>query len=251
MTCEETRTLLHGYLDDELDLVSSLEIERHLTGCPTCAAVLSNQRVVRTALADAALYHPAPAGLEERIRAGLRPAARRRLAFPVFSWRWAALAASVALAALLTWDVWRGSSGPSADLVARQVASDHVRSLLGPDDYLMTRKSSNQHIIKPWLSRQVGFSPVVKDLTDQGFPLLGARIDYVGGSRAAVLVYGRHRHRINLFAWPAGTETDGPVEGMTLEGIHLLSWTAGGLQYWAVSDLNEQELREFVALIRR
>ena len=38
MTCDESRLLLHAYLDDELDAAQSVEMERHVAACPACAA---------------------------------------------------------------------------------------------------------------------------------------------------------------------------------------------------------------------
>jgi anti-sigma factor RsiW len=83
----------------------------------------------------------------------------------------------------------------------------------------------------------------VQDLAPQGFPLLGGRLDYLGGRSVAALVYGRRKHVINLFVWPAGGDR-APRE-ITLHGYHAIHGAKSGMEYWAVSDLQATELRTF------
>ncbi len=44
-----------------------------------------------------------------------------------------------------------------------------------------------QRTVKPWLDRRLDFAPPVKDLVAEGFPLTGARMDYLDGRAVAVL----------------------------------------------------------------
>jgi len=98
--------------------------------------------------------------------------------------------------------------------------------------------------VKPWFAGKTDIAPPVVDLTDKGFPLLGGRLDYVDGHSAAVLVYGRRLHTINVFVWRTGTSE--PRDGsFDVRGHSLLHWTKGGLSYWAVSDAAEPELEAF------
>ena len=59
---------------------------------------------------------------------------------------------------------------------------------------------------------------------------------------------GRRNHTINLFIWPSA-----PAAGasQSRNGYHLETWSANGMTFWAVSDLNEPESKEFVSLFRR
>jgi anti-sigma factor RsiW len=240
-------------MDGELGLERSLEIEQHIGQCSACSGALEKQQALRTALANPSLYHPAPAHLRKQVQAALRRTPRRASPFPVpvVLLRSVAIAASVACIALLGWGLLRLlSSVPSpGDVLAEQVVSSHIRSLM-PGNPLGVI-SSDQHTVKPWFNGKVDFSPPVKDLADKGYPLVGGRVDYFGDRKVAVLVYQRHKHVINLLVWPAAADTGEASRDLTRQGYHLVHWTDGGLTYWAISDVNEKELQEFVELIRR
>jgi anti-sigma factor RsiW len=111
--------------------------------------------------------------------------------------------------------------------------------------------SSDQHTVKPWFKGQVTFSPPVKMLDAAGFELAGGRLDYLDRQKVAALVYKRRGHVISLFIWPAADGSARLPQALTDQGYHIIHWSDGDLTYWAASDLNEMELREFVDLIRR
>jgi anti-sigma factor RsiW len=144
--------------------------------------------------------------------------------------------------------VW-WSRPPAEDQLALQVVSSHVRSLVAANP--VDKRSSDQHRVKPWLTERLDFAvPVVKNLAEQGYPLIGGRVDYLDNRKVAALVYHRRRHVINLFVWPT-TDVDLEPQSLTERGYNLLHWISGGLSYWAISDLDESGLLEFVDLIRK
>jgi anti-sigma factor RsiW len=247
VTCEETRGLLSPYADGELDLVRAVEIERHLEGCPACAATLERTRSLSAALGDPALYHQAPPDLHRRVRAAVRRAGEpgKRLA-------WRPIVAAAAAAALVAVTLGVVFSRPSRrspeDFLARQVVDSHVRSLMA--EHLLDKKSENQHDVKPWFIGKVDVGPVVKDLSQQGFPLEGGRLDYIDGHPVAALVYRRNLHVINVFVWRSDA-TDQAPEYLARQGYHLIRWTDDGRAIWVVSELNEEELRQFAELLRQ
>jgi anti-sigma factor RsiW len=235
--------LLEAYADGELDLVSSLDVERHLAECAECAAAVESHRALRSVLTGAALSFEMPEGLEDRVRAalpGAAPLARRR----PFAGRWLAAAASLPAVMILAAALVLASRMPSpAARLDEEIVSAHVRSLMA--DHLTDVPSSDQHTVKPWFNGKLDFSPEVRDLAGDGYPLAGGRLDYLNGRGVAVLVYERHRHPINLFLWP---DTDGrpvtPAES-SLRGYNVIRWSRSGTSYAAVSDLNVAELRQF------
>ena len=169
MTCEQARNLVHAYVDGELDLVRSLDVEAHLAGCEACAREQASLRALRMAFGNGALYREAPSRLERRVRAALRDARRAEggQTFVLLRFGWvAAAAAAVALVAITVRGVLPFVA--TGDLTAREVVDDHLRSLTA--NHLADVLSSNQHTVKPWFDGRLNFTPPVEDLGVQGFP---------------------------------------------------------------------------------
>jgi anti-sigma factor RsiW len=252
MSCQEAQNLIHGYIDGELDLVRSLEIERHIEGCESCSRAYRSQQDLKRALQAVPLRFIAPQDLRGRIRESLReaeqPAQRRRAFLWLPTWRWVGAVAALALVAVMSWNLARVSRAPSGDeLVAQEVIDSHVRSLMA--NHLEDVPSSDQHTVKPWFSGKLDFSPPVQDLAKDGFPLVGGRLDYLENRPVAALVYQRRKHFINLFIWPS-THDSGQGAVMR-QGYNVLHWTQSGMTFWAASDLNSSELQEFVKLLQQ
>ncbi len=247
MTCEEIRDLLSPYADGELDLVQGMDIDRHLGECPACAAALERTRSLSEALRDPALYYQATTDLHRRVRTLGQKVSGRGTYLP-----WRPIIAAVAAAVLLVvtaWGILRDRSLPTTDeRLAREVVASHVRSLM-LESHWVDIASSDQHTVKPWFIGKVDFAPEVKDLSPQGFPLLGGRLDYIDDRPAAALVYRRGKHLINVFVWRA-TGKDGVPEVLERQGYHLVRWSDNERMVWVVSDLNIEELRQFSELLR-
>ena len=249
MDCQVTRELTQEYLDGELDLVRNLEIERHLQDCQACSRVFQNHQTLRRAITSGALYYQAPANLRKRVLSTVRKANKPETIPRLRSWRWLSVGASLAGVALLAWILAPLLIRPSADdLLAQEIISAHVRSLMA--SHLNDVSSSDQHTVKPWFNGKLDFSPPVADLADQGFPLVGGRLDYLANRPVAALVYQRRQHFINLFIWPVAAAPDTDQKTSPRQGYHLVHWTKSGMTHWAVSDLNQRELQEFARQIQ-
>ena len=256
MDCTDVRGRLHGYLDDELERSSALELERHLDSCDACRNEVARYSMLRKAIGTHATYHRAPAGLARRIRAhvargpSVAPAPRRRPWWPtgaVIAARpqWLQLGAAIAATALVTWTAALHFAGPAGDdLTAERVIAGHARSVV--TGHLADVASSDQHSVKPWLSGRLDFSLPVVDLAGAGFPLVGGRLDYLDERPVAALVYKHREHVINLFVWPLRDGETAPVRSLAKRGYNVLHWTQDGMAFWAVSDLNAAEMRSFV-----
>ncbi|MGA3074409.1 MAG: anti-sigma factor [Bryobacteraceae bacterium] len=248
MTCVPAKSLLESYLDDELDAAQRVQVAEHLASCSSCAGVHAQLLELRAGIRAHAPYYRAPAGLRERIQVSVRQADRRADRPATGFWRWMAIAAAILLAVSAAWNIALFPSRSSrVDLIARDVLSSHVRSLMGA--HLLDVPSSDQHTVKPWFNGKLDFSPDVRDFAAQGFPLIGGRIDYVSGRTVAALVYQRRKHIINVFTWPSAA-TDGSPE-LERNGYHVVHWNTNGMSWWAVSDLNAGELRQFEDLYRQ
>jgi anti-sigma factor (TIGR02949 family) len=253
MNCAKTEVMLHALLDGELDAGHAHDVEVHIADCAECDEKLDAFRAMRAAMASANLKERAPASLRARIEASLpAPSARiiplskfslpsRRSFFGGFA---VGSVASAALAATLALAVFRTDLDRS---VADDVVSAHIRSLQA--GHLMDVVTSDQHTVKPWFDGKVDVAPPVVDLTAQGFTLLGGRLDDIDGEPVASVIYQRRKHVINLFVAQRLGAEHATVTARTIQGYNVRHWTAQGLDFWAVSDLDPEELGEFVQKI--
>ncbi|WP_109124758.1 anti-sigma factor [Dyella sp. C11] len=245
MMCDDAGLLLHAYLDDELDAAGSAAMARHLEACTACKTRYEAYAVMQKALSEPVLYHRAPDALRAR---WTTPAAStvttlpaRRRVMPLAL----ATAAGFVLAMLISAPAWLhwSPSRAAGDAVMAEAISGHVRSLQG--EHLMDVVSTDQHTVKPWFEGKLDFSPRVKDLAGEGFPLVGGRLDALEGHSVAALIYKRRLHVINLFQWPADGVPASQVVAQE-HGYTVIRWTGDGLHYVAVSDVNEGDLKQFV-----
>jgi len=242
MECGEARPLIDAYRDGELPLERAAELERHLAGCAQCAELQTSRAALGAALRGKLPYHAAPPALERRVRRALAAASggeRRRAA----SAPWLRLAASFILVAGLSAALGYYAAPREASLVPEEVFSAHVRGMLSGHEGIDV-VSSDEHTVKPWFAGKLDFSPPVVDLASDGFALAGGRVDYVDGRTVAALVYRHRKHVITLFLWPT-REPARAIAASTRRGDNLVHWADGGMDYWAVSDLNAEELADF------
>lgn len=243
MTCEQVQELIHPYIDGEIDLLRNVEIEGHLAECEGCQAETQEHSNVRALVQAGAQYFSASEVLRKRIVKHVRPTPRLRST----SWRWLATAAVLilALSAVPLWLIVSERS-QSDNLLAQEVVSSHIRSMML--NHLVDVPSSDQHTVKPWFNGKLDFAPDVKDFADQGFPLVGGRLDYIDKRTVAALVYQRRKHSINLFIWPSQSASDQSAQHVSVNGYNIVHWTQSGACYWAVSDVNNTDLSEFAKL---
>jgi len=244
MNCTDVRPLLHAHSDGELDLLRSVEVDRHVKSCAACARAENALRALRSAVKTSGLPYRAPDSLRDEVRRVVigtkeRPKERPRS----FEWsgllRWFALGATAIAAVVLVLLLGSDSAG---ERVASEVITAHVRSLMA--DHLTDVASSDQHTVKPWFSGKLDFAPNVKDLAAQGFPLAGGRLDFIDGRPVAALVYRRNKHVINVFIWPVGSVRAMKVKEKNLRGYSVVNRESNGLHYCLISDLNSAELKE-------
>ncbi|OLB03452.1 MAG: anti-sigma factor [Verrucomicrobia bacterium] len=271
MNCEEATKLMDGYLDSELDPITSQKIEQHLRECPKCDQAYKIHGSLIRVIGNATPYYKVPAELREQIQSSLRdavgakdkggsgqpgqlsvprPQGERRPVLSQVPWNWLALAATIMLGALITAVFLPRMRPPNADqFLATQLIASHVRSLMA--NHLMDVPSSDQHTVKPWLDAKLDFAAPVADLSSQGFPLIGGRLDYLNNHSVAALVYQKRKHFINLFIWPTTPEDSTAQTMVEREGYHLVHWSDGDFTYWAVSDVNPSDLQNFKQLFEQ
>ncbi|HEX6440588.1 MAG TPA: hypothetical protein VF007_00270 [Stellaceae bacterium] len=237
--------LVQAELDGELDAAQAAALAVHRAGCPTCRAAAADIALAREAM-HADLYEPMPADMRVRIVDRLGVSHPERPTTPAWDWlrSWwgtgagfglgAACAAALAFLMLI----------PTEPGIIDQIVSGHIRAL--QPGHLEDVETSDRHTVKPWFDGRIDFAPPVKDLVAERFPLLGGRLDYLAGRPVAALVYGRDKHIINLFVWPAADGGAAPAPETTQrQGYNLVHWRQGGMNFWAISDVEMSQLRQF------
>lgn len=247
MMCDDAGLLLHAYLDDELDAADSAAMARHLHECAACKARYETYAIMQKALSEPSLYRRAPEALKARWTTPAPAPAATVMPLPVRRRTPMAFATAAGFVAAMlisapAWMHWLPSRGTDNAIVA-QAISGHVRSLQG--EHLMDVISTDQHTVKPWFEGKLDFSPRVKDLAGEGFPLVGGRLDALEGHSVAALVYKRRLHVINLFQWPS-EGAPAPLAVAQEHGYTVIRWTGEGMHYVAISDVNEGDLKQFV-----
>jgi anti-sigma factor RsiW len=239
MTCDEADILLHALIDGELDAGHAREVENHIATCARCAAALKTYRDMKAAVSAVDLRFTAPAQLRQRIEAAIpqsRGTSRRSLlaGFAMGSAASAMAATGIVAIVLRNDDEQR---------IASEVVSAHLRSLQA--GHLTDVLSTDQHTVKPWFNGRLDVSPPVIDLTALGFTLIGGRLDYIDGRAIGAVVYKRRAHVINLFVAQTPNATHSAARTEDVQGFNIRRWRDHGLNFWAVSDLNADELVEF------
>ncbi len=254
MRCTDCREALNALLDDQLAPDRAAAVHDHLAVCADCRREYDTLLAVSNSLKEGLVRYTAPAQLEDRIRQSIardeadieRPA----LELPEASRRWTSLvAAGLAIAiasSTLTYVIAQRRATTGA--VSDQIVASHVRALM--PGHLTDVASTNLHNVKPWFAGRVDISPPVPALDSAGFPLAGGRVDYIDGRPVATLVYMRRQHVIDVSAWPTGAPSAVPEPMGDVNGYHLVRWRRGGIELWAISDVDPHELERFVAAFR-
>jgi anti-sigma factor RsiW len=248
LNCELAQTTLHGYFDGELDAVRSAEFERHLANCPECQAALEGIASLRTLLQQSSLYEHASPDLRERIRKQLVPTADAERLPSMYSRRWFLIPTFAVLALTVFTVGWfLVQFHTQSTRITAELIDAHVRSL--QPGHLIDVQSTDQHTVKPWFDGKLDFIPPVSDYSEQGFPLVGGRLDVVDGHNVAALVYSRRKHFINLFVWPYREKKPSFVSSGSRQGYNWMTWELGDMRFCLISDAAVSDLRELKDLI--
>ena len=248
MTCRDAEPLLHARLDNELDIASSANIDQHLSECRTCAAQYEALKNLHEEIVAADLAYPPSPVLEQKLAAQFLREKKSPFSFWRRPWRDAyVMAGAAAGIAILIFSFSIARTSRETDAIGVEVLDNHLRAL--QPSHLVDVPSSDQHTVKPWFQGKTSFSPPVPDLTKDDFILIGGRLEVIHQQPAAAIVYRRRQHVVSLYVSPS-PGADAKTELRELGGYHLLHWIQNNMSYWAVSDVDTTDLRQFADLIR-
>jgi anti-sigma factor RsiW len=230
--------MMQAYLDGELDPAAMSAFERRLSDDAALRSRYEQLIALRGALRSLPQSDP-PVDLLRRVTAQL-DAEGRGQSDRNQKWSWRSLAAAAIIGAVLTFAAMTAfDQYRSRQDTVQQVVASHVRGLLASQPFDIA--SSDRHTVKPWFTQRTVQAPQVVDLAEQGFTLVGGRIDIINGEPVATMVYRHANHIVSLTVLKAGR----PVPEEIVDGYRVRSWTEGNLTYVAVCDLSGQDLALF------
>ena len=240
MDCPTCEAMVDAYIDGELSATESAAFELATETCLKCRQRLEEARAMSGLLRELT-PEPVPDLLRAKVERELRAIARR----PAERMRFMAMAASLIVAVSVGWigGTFTGRPGTGdGELVAtymRVASSDH------PVDVA----STDRHTVKPWFAGRIDYAPPVHDLTQEGFPLVGGRLDVIDGRKVAVLVYRHNQHRIALTLWPSASSGNSPATVTQRDGFALAEWRHDGFDMHAVADLAPADMKAFATAV--
>jgi anti-sigma factor RsiW len=232
--CPDKTLLIQADYDGELSAAEAAALHAHLQTCPGCRAQAAFLQDLSARLRSEIPRTALPAW----ITTAAPPIARPATFAAANLWRYSPALSMLALVAVISLASLRTTNSLPDEAVAA-----HIRAL--QPGHLMDVVSTDRHTVKPWFAGKLDFSPPVHDFATAGFPLKGARLDYLVHRPVAAMVYGRDRHLIDLSIWPAATAA---AASGTLNGYNYITWHQDGMAFCAVSDLNAAELQQFAEL---
>jgi anti-sigma factor (TIGR02949 family) len=246
MDCPTCETMVDAYVDGELTASESAAFERALEACPECRRRLEAARAMSSLLRELPA-EPAPDLLRARIERELRTiAGASRVRFPgAAGMRWGAMAASLLVAVSIGWlgGSLVGQGGRETD----ELVAGYIRVAMS--EHGVDVASSDRHTVKPWFAGRIDYAPPVHDLTQEGFPLVGGRLDVIDGRKVAVLVYRHNQHRIALTLWPSASSGNSPATVTQRDGFALAEWRHDGFDMHAVADLAPADMKAFATAV--
>lgn len=248
MNCALALRMLNAYVDDEVDAATAAEMVEHLAGCAACRRMYEQRLALRQALRTHLPREAAPAELRKSILRELealgRPAQSARTSR---WWQTALIGASTALAGAV--GGWWLAQPASLESLPQFAVAQHVAALT-PEGPRIDVASSDRHVVRPWFQGRLEFAPMVRDLSAQGFDLVGARLDRLGNRQAVAVVYRLRRHVVDVFSWRGSREHPAPDGEAVIRGFNVATWSDGDLDFAVVTDADRAELERFTSAYR-
>ena len=246
--------LVHAIIDGELGVNGAIQVAAQLSDNRELEAHYYRLVALRGAIRARVPREVAPDSLRARVASMVRvgapqPVTSRRLMRPPL--HYLSLAASLMLGVILgggAFEVF--GPAPSGGDVQQAIVAGFVRGRVSnqPVDIV----ASDRNKVKPWFADKISGPATVVDLAADGFQLVGGRIDVVGTTPVATLVYRRREHQIALSELSAPPHNvAGEPTRQSRDGYSLMRWADSNHIYEVVSDLPPAELGAFCAAFRR
>jgi anti-sigma factor RsiW len=239
MSCN-WRDRVAPYVDDELDTPSQDEFRAHLSSCVECGAAVSAQVELKKKVRIAGKRFTAPPELHAAVYRSIRP---QRSVSPW--WKWALAPLCLFLLAVVGFLIY---AGPTRDPMIAGLVDQHITNLASANPVDVV--SSDKHTVKPWYQGRLPFTFNLPDLAGTPFQLVGGKVAYAGQQPGAQLWYQAGLHKISVFVFQArpGAGKAGLNRDLS---FNVNRWVQGGLEYYLVTDANQDEASRLVSLFEK
>jgi anti-sigma factor RsiW len=122
-----------------------------------------------------------------------------------------------------------------------ELADLHVATLASSNPVDVV--STDRHTVKPWFAGKIPFTFNVPELQTSAFTLVGGKVSYLHQAPGAELIFRVRQHQISVFIFQERDLGMAPMQSMQgAQSFNVRSWSRDGLVYFAISDVNGQDL---------
>ena len=275
-TCEEVRSRMSFYLDDELRGAERSRLDTHLTNCTTCRSLFESERAflrsvrgaaplqtasselkarVEDVILQSSTVPTAPEELRNRVQRFIREpySSKRRFGFSFATVLAACLLVVAVSTVLFVRQRDRGLPIRAASEFALMAADTHQRHL--NKKLPLEVVTDAPEVISSWFAGKLPFAVKLPNYQESSgqeklYQLEGARLVGYKNDYAAYVAYQMRTRPISLVitsdavAQPAGGE-EILAKGIrfhydSIQGYKVITWSDRGLTYALVSDLDER-----------
>ena len=267
--CQDCERYLEAFLDQELDVKESLDMQAHLRACPACMELAEAERACQRFVREQAAEAPMPEAMKlQIIRRAMNGVAESPAAEPKVSWwEWLGtwirpkdfalgMASAAAVLLLLFGPFSLGFKGDDtaekflADRFLQEASMAYRANQRQPMPLEVA--ASDDKEVADWFSRKLTYSFKVPCITDDATKLLGGRLCRLLDRPSATFVYKRNGKDVMLFAFrgdgvslPAKNRIrvqDQDLYFHNVSGRPVAAWQHGGMVYSMVGDLNRDDI---------
>jgi anti-sigma factor RsiW len=269
LVCQDCESYLEAFLDQELSVKESLDMQAHLHSCSACMALVEAECAYRRVVHEQAYEAPLPDTIKLQLirRAIDGTTVGVVTAESSASW-WARLStwihpkdfalgmASAAVILLLfspfSW--WLTTDDTTGNFHADRFLQDASMAYRANQRQPMPLEvsASDDKALAEWFSHRLTYSFKVPCITDNATKLMGGRLCRLLDRPSATFVYKRNGKDVMLFAFrgdglslPAKNRIrvqDQDLYFHDVSGHPVAAWQHGGIVYSMVGDLNRDDI---------
>jgi len=270
LVCQDCERYLEAFLDQELDVKASLDMQAHLSSCPACTELVEAEQACRRFVREQAYEALLPAVIKAQVirRAMDGTTGHTVMAEPRSTW-WGSLVAwihpkdfalGMASAAILllllfspfSW--WSRNENTTEKFLADRFLQDASMAYRANQRQPMPLDvpTSDDKTVAEWFSRQLTYSFKVPCITDNATKLMGGRLCRLLDRPSATFVYKRNGKDVMLFAFrgeglslPAKNRVrvqDQELYFHDVSGHPVAAWQHGGIVYSMVGELKREDI---------